>query len=68
MIEAPEFCSHDSGEVVFLGDGLMRCGNCHTVLVMVSQEWLERILADYRDLQALKRMEKGLQSASGEAN
>lgn len=56
----PEFCNHDSGEIVMTGDGVMRCGNCHTILVMVPLEWLEKILAAYRDMRTIERAEKGL--------
>jgi len=55
-----EHCAHDSGEIVMMNDGLMRCGDCHCVMVLVPQEWLQKILVEYRDLKIIERMEKGL--------
>lgn len=38
-----QHCPHDSGEVVFLGDRVPRCGDCHTPMVWVSVEYLDSL-------------------------
>ena len=42
---SPEFCSHDSGEIVIHSDGVTRCSRCETEMVWVAKADLERLRA-----------------------
>lgn len=56
----PEFCPHESGEIVFLHDDQMRCGDCHTVLILVPRDYYAALLVQLRDYRITEQMRRGL--------
>ena len=57
----PGHCPHESNEIVMLGDNQMRCGDCHTVLILVPRDEYAALLVRLNDHQVTDEMRRRLQ-------